>query len=127
MIILDTIAVLRYLLRDDVEKAVHVRNTMEQETCLIPVEVIAEAVYVLAKTYSIERMLIQKKLLGVLWNENVETPNQGVVEMALRLFGETNFDFVDCLMIGYAHIEGHQIFTFDGPLKKYLSRLTQEQ
>ena len=124
MIILDTNAVLRYLLRDDVEKAVHVRSTMEQETCLIPVEVIAEAVYVLAKIYRIERTLIQEKLLGVLWNENVEAANQGVVEMALRLFGETKFDFVDCLMVGYAHIERHQVFTFDGKLKKYLSRST---
>jgi len=126
MIILDTNAVLRFLLRDDVEKAVHVRNTMDQETCLIPVEVVAEAIYVLAKIYGVERVLIQEKLLGVLWNENVETPNQGVVEMALCLFGETKFDFVDCLLIGYAHIEGHQIFSFDGKLKKYLSRLTQE-
>jgi len=39
---------------------------MEQETCLISVEVLAEAVYVLSKTYQIERPLIQKQLLGVL-------------------------------------------------------------
>jgi len=126
MTILDTNAVLRFLLRDDVEKAICVRNAMGQETCLIPIEVIAEAVYVLTKTYNVERTLVQEKILGVLWNENIEIPSQGVVEMALRLFGETKFDFVDCLMIGYAVVESHQIFTFDEKLKKYLSRSTQK-
>ena len=125
MTVLDTNAVLRFLLRDDEEKAVSVYNRMEQETCLIPIEVLAEAVYVLSKIYKIERTLIQEKLLGVLWNENVETPHRGVAETALRCFGETKFDFVDCLLIGYALIDGHRIFTFDEKLEKYLSRSTQ--
>jgi predicted nucleic-acid-binding protein len=121
MTVLDTNAVLRFLLRDDEDKAVRVHDIMEQETCLIPIEVLAEAVYVLAKTYCIERTLIQEKLLGFLWNENVETPCQGAVETALRYFGETKLDFVDCLMIGYAVAEGHRIFTFDKKLNKTLA------
>jgi predicted nucleic-acid-binding protein len=95
---------------------------MNQETCLIPVEVMAEAVYVLAKTYKVERALIQQMLSGILRNENVENPNQGVVETALRYFGDTKLDFVDCLMIGYYIIEGHQVFTFDQKLQKILSQ-----
>ena len=120
MVVLDTNAVLRFLLQDDAEKAICVRNTLERETCLFPTEVLAEAVYVLAKNYKIERMLIQQKLFDFLRNKNVEIPNQAVVETALRRFGKTKFDFVDCLMIGYAHIEGHQILTFDEKLKKHL-------
>ena len=126
MTVLDTNAILRFLLRDDVEKAVYVRNTMELETCLIPIEVIAEAVYVLVKTYSIERTLVRQKLLNFIWNENIEIPHQAVVETALHHFGETNFDFVDCLMIGYAHVEGHQVLTFDKKLKNALSLSTSE-
>ena len=120
MVVLDANAVLYFLLQDDANKAAYVRDAMEQETCLIPIEVLAEVVYVLVKTYKIERTLIQEKLLGVLWNENVETPSQAVVETALRYFGETKLDFVDCLMVGYAAVEGHRIFTFDKELKKYL-------
>ena len=122
MVVLDANAVLYFLLQDDANKATDVRDTMEQETCLIPIEVLAEIVYVLAKTYKIDRALIQEKLLGVLWNENVETPSQSVVETALRYFGETKLDFVDCLMVGYATVEGHRVFTFDKELKKYLTR-----
>ena len=43
---------------------------------------------------------------------------------ALRYFGETRFDFVDCLMIGYATIEGRQVFTLDKKLKKHIERIT---
>jgi predicted nucleic-acid-binding protein len=120
MIVLDTNAVLRFLLRDDEQKAVYVRDTMDRETCLVPVEVLAEVVYVLVKFYGIERTLIRQKLSGFLRNENVEMPNLDVVETALRYFGETKLDFVDCLMIGYAIAEGHRIFTFDKQLQKYL-------
>ena len=126
MVVLDTNAVLRFLLRDDEEKAVYVRDIMQQETCMIPVEVFAEAAYVLAKIYNVDRTLIQQKLFGVLRNENVETPNQGVVETALRYFGETILDFVDCLMIGYAVVEGHQILTFDKKLQKLLPQSTYQ-
>jgi len=126
MIVLDTNAVLRFLLCDNVEKATFVRDTMEQEVCLVPTEVLAEAVYVLAKSYEIERPVIQQTLLDFLQDENVETPDLGVIETALRYFGETKFDFVDCLMIGYAVIEGHRILTFDKKLNKVLSSLTGE-
>ena len=96
---------------------------MEREFCSIPVEVLAEVVYVLAKTYKIERTVIQKMLHDFLQNENVGTLKQPVVETALRYFGETKLDFVDCLLVGYAFIDGHRIFTFDTELTKHLSRL----
>jgi predicted nucleic-acid-binding protein len=126
MVMLDTNAVLRFLLRDDVKKADAVLNTMKQETCLVPCEVFAEIAYVLAKVYKIERIEISQRVLEFISKENVEIPHKIVVETALRYFGETKFDFVDCLMIGYAIIEGHQILTFDSKLKKILSSLTEK-
>ena len=126
MVVLDTNAVLRFLLYDDAEKADYVKETMSRETCMIPVEALAEAVYVMSKTYKIERSVIQKTLLGFMRNENVETPSQSVVETALRYFGETKLDFVDCLMVGYAIIEGHRIVTFDKELKKYCNETSDK-
>jgi len=120
MAVLDTNAILRFLLRDDVEKAAYVRDMMQQGTCLVPVEVLAEVVYVLTKFYKIERTEVQNTLLDFLQNENVEMPSQSVAEVALHYFGETKLDFVDCLLIGYALIDGHQIITFDKELKKIL-------
>jgi len=120
MTILDANAILRFLLRDIVGQAIRVRDIMDQETCFIPVEVLAEVVYVLYKTYDIERSLVQQKLFDFLKNENVLTTNNEVVETALHYFVETKLDFVDCLMIGYAVDAGHQVFTFDKDLQKHL-------
>ena len=125
MKILDTNAILRFLLRDDVERATSVRDAMEQETCFVPVEVLAEVVYVLSKTYKVERLLIQQKLSGFIRDENVQMLSQIVVETALHYFGDTKLDFVDCLLIGYALIDGHQVFTFDKELQKHLPAPTQ--
>lgn len=122
MSVLDTNAVLRFLLRDNEEIAVFVRDRMKKETCLLPVEVVAEAVYVLAKVYKIERDRVCRSLSDFINKENIDVTSHEIMETALRIYGETTFDFVDCLMVGYARIEGHRIITFDKKLEKYLQQ-----
>ena len=121
MIVLDTNTILRCILQDDVESAALVRDCMSRNKCMIPPEVVAEIVFVLLKMYHLDRKVIANSVLTILEHENVRVPYKAVVEMALHHFGETNFDFVDCLMIGYANVEGHQILTFDKKLKNMLS------
>jgi len=121
MIVLDTNTILRCILQDDAKSAALVWDCMARHECLIPPEVVAEIVFVLLKMYRIDRKEIENSVLKILRHKNVRVPYRAVVEMALHHFGETNFDFVDCLMIGYANIEGHQILTFDKKLKNMLS------
>ena len=121
MIILDTNTILRCILRDDVEAAALVNERMSLHECLIPIEVVAEVIYVLFKVYRLERKGIAHSVSTILEHENVRVPHKEVVETALHYFGKTKFDFVDCLMIGYAFAEGHQIVTFDKALNKILS------
>ena len=120
MIVLDTNTILRSILQDNKEAALLVEDCVSRHECLIPPEVVAEIVYVLLKIYRLDRKTIVNSVTAILSHENVRVPYQAVVETALRHFGKTRFDFVDCLMIGYSHIEGHQIFTFDQKLKNYL-------
>ncbi|MCL2711156.1 MAG: PIN domain-containing protein [Planctomycetaceae bacterium] len=124
MTILDTNTVLRCILQDNEEAAVLVDERMSRDVCVIPPEVVAEIVYVLLKIYRLDRSDIVRSVSTILRHQNVRVPHRKVVEAALHYFGKTKFDFVDCLMIGYAVIEGHQIFTFDNELKKYLSQST---
>ena len=93
---------------------------------MLPIEVLAEIVYVLLKVYSFDRATIIFSVSTMMKHKNVRIPHKRVVKMGLRYFGETKLDFVDCLMIGYAVVEGHQIFTFDNKLKKILSSSTEE-
>ena len=121
MIVLDTNTILRCILQDNAESAALVQDCMSRNECMVPPEVVAEIVFVLLKTYHLDRKVIVNSVLTILEHENVRVPYKAVVETALLHFGKTKFDFVDCLMIGYAHVEGYQILTFDQKLEKYLS------
>ena len=120
MILFDTNALLRFLLQDDEEKALFVREKMLLHAFLIPVEVVAEMVYVLSKVYQVDRQRIAKELYRLLNAPNAVAQNQKAVEFALEIFAETKLDFVDCIMIGYAKSENVQIITFAKKLKKQL-------
>jgi len=126
MVFLDTNTVLRCILQDDQGAAALVDAQMARDECLILPEVVAEIVYVLLKIYHLDRKEITRSVSTLLRHKNVRVPYKRVVETALRHFGETKFDFVDCLMIGYSLVEGHQVFTFDKKLAKKLSLLQPE-
>jgi predicted nucleic-acid-binding protein len=126
MVVLDTNTILRCILQDDREAALLVNEQMAREKCLILPEVIAEVVYDLLKTYRLDRKAIVQSISVMLGHKNAQVPHKTVIETALRRFDETKLDFVDCLMVGYAVIKGHRIFTFDKELKKYLPQVTQK-
>jgi predicted nucleic-acid-binding protein len=100
---------------DAVEKEIALNN------CLLPVEVIAEMVYVLSKVYKIERNTIAKTIEGIMDIDHIWVYYPNVVSSAISAYASTKLDFIDCLLIGYAKSEDHTIFTFDKELKKQLS------
>ena len=123
MTILDTNTILRCILQDNEDTATLVDKQMASEECLVFPEVVAEIVFVLFKVYRLDRKEIAHSVSVILRHKNIRVPHKAVVETALRYFGETKLDFVDCLLVGYALIDGHRIFTFDTELTKHLSRL----
>jgi predicted nucleic-acid-binding protein len=122
MIIFDTNVILRYILQDNQEMA----NAFEAElksnlgNCMIPVEVVAEMVYVLSKIYKIDRPAIAKTIEGIAKINANLLFNRDVVLHALHVYSTSKLDFVDCLLIGYAKIKNYSVFTFDNDLKKRL-------
>lgn len=122
MVVLDTNAVLRFILQDIEEMADQVEEQIKSNPCLVPMEVVAEVVYVLNKTYQIPRNSIQEAVLVFLSNDGVYAAQYSIVVKALEVFASTKFDFVDCAMAGYL-LHGHDIFTFDKKLKRYLHGL----
>ena len=61
-IILDTNAVLRFITGDNPEKSQKVSELIENNRCIVPIEVIAEAVFNLEKLYLHPRQLIAEKI-----------------------------------------------------------------
>ena len=122
MIVFDTNALLRCYLQDNKEIADSVQERMNRELFIIPTVVIAEIVYVLLKVYRVDRPTIEAALNALIRHENAHVFRRPVIQEALDVFCETKFDFVDCLMIGYAKVEGRRIVTYDKDLQKYLAR-----
>jgi predicted nucleic-acid-binding protein len=99
-----------------------VEEKLALNNCLLPVEVIAEMVYVLSKVYKIERDVIAQTIERIMEIDHVWVNHSNAVSCAIKTYASTKLDFVDCLLVGYAKSENHIIYTFDKELKKYLSR-----
>lgn len=120
MPIADANIILRYVLDDHPELSRQATEIVENNSVTLPIEVACEVVFVLQKVYQIERGTIQK-VLGELIKEGwVSLPKPELLLKALDCYGETRFDFVDCLLWAYHEVDGESIFTFDRKLEKYI-------
>ena len=46
--------------------------------------------------------------------------NSKALNNALETFGDSSFDFVDCLLYEYSKQAGYRVFTFDKDLIKFI-------
>ncbi len=123
MVLFDTNALLRYVLQDNKEMADSVEQQLSDNVCYIPVEVIAECVYVLSKVYNVEREIVAQTLTGIAGLNNIRVSKDEVVQYALGLFSSSMLDFVDCLLVGYTKEKRYSVFTFDKKLQKQLDKI----
>jgi len=119
-VILDTNAVLRFITGDNFEKFQKVADLIDTSDCIVPIEVIAEAVYNLEKFYKHPRQLIAAEIKDfILIKENLVF-EENVVRYGCNTFVSTNLDFIDCILVAYANVKGNSVFTFDDLLSKQL-------
>jgi predicted nucleic-acid-binding protein len=119
-IILDANAVIRFILDDDKEKSIIVANILNENECTVPLEVIAETVYVLTKIYNHSRQAAADRIKEFVDIKEGLVTEGPLIHYGLNLYAAASLDFVDCLLDGYAKINGYRVFTFDEKLKKQL-------
>jgi len=117
MPLIDANVILRYLLNDHVPMSIKAKETVEQGACTT-IEVLAEVVYVLSGVYHAQRQEIRDWLMYLL--DEITIANKLATIYALEQYGETSFDFIDCVLLGYNHILGQRIYTFDKALCRLL-------
>jgi predicted nucleic acid-binding protein len=122
-ILVDTNTILRYLLKDvphlyeRAEELFGKVRTGEQRV-EINEGVLAEVVYVLLKFYRVPKKEAVETLSAFLLYKGVAVRSKAEYVQALRLFGNTNLDFVDCLLAARAKARKLDLFTFDKELLK---------
>jgi len=119
-VIIDTNVVLRFLLNDDKEQSELASQIISDANCIVPVEVITEAVFVLDKVYFFDREAICEEIKDFAKIKKSMLLERDVVCYACDVYASSTLDFVDCLIDGYAKIKGYNAFTFDKKLRKSL-------
>ena len=120
MVVLDANVILRYLLNDNEAMAKEAESIIKTEVTMVPIEVIAEVVYVLKGVYSVDRVKIRDALMEFL--SEVTVAEKEVIQIGLEAYVENNLDFVDCILYAYSCVKKSDIKTFDKKLNKLLSR-----
>jgi predicted nucleic-acid-binding protein len=118
MTLIDTNVILRYLLNDIPEQADKAESVIKTGAFTLP-EIVAEVVYVLVKLYKIPRDSINKIILPLF--DEIEIQNKEVILEAADLFSETSLDFVDCILVARNKILNEHIFSFDKKLNNKLN------
>ncbi len=117
-VLIDTNVLLRYLLDDDESMALIAEHIIDGGAWTTP-EVLAEITYVLDSVYGLPRQDIHAALCIVA--NQVELRPQEISLEAIREYGETKLDLVDCMMISYAKAGSTRVFSFDKRINRRLS------
>ncbi|MCH9739413.1 MAG: PIN domain-containing protein [Epsilonproteobacteria bacterium] len=117
MILLDANYILRYLLKDHEEMFSIAKETINNHSCMVLNEVVAEVVYVLEKVYKVSKSDLVNAISSFLSQSNISmTAQKSNVLLALQYYEKKNIDFVD----GYlcALKDTYEVKTFDKKLLK---------
>jgi predicted nucleic-acid-binding protein len=124
-VMLDTNAVLRFIVDDDKEKSNKVSDLITTADCIVSIEVIAETVYNLEKYYGHLRQFIAEEIKDFIRIKENLVFEENVIHYGCNIYASTRLDFIDCLLVGYANVKDSQIFTFDADLKEKLGHKAQ--
>ena len=123
--IADTNILVRYLTGDDQEAAIKATAIIKNGVEVLP-ETIPEALYVLtSKTlYAIPRLAATEAMLTLL--DDITIEKKETIRQALKIYGETKLDYVDCLYLAVARLTGEKVLTLDKKLARQLQKLNEE-
>lgn len=123
MRIADANAILRFLLKDNQEQFAEAEKIFDSnEDIFVPVEIIAETVYVLQKVYSVSREEIKIQLIELISYPNIILDEPDVVTIALKVYADSNLDYADCVVFSHSQSKGGDIFSFDKSLLSFFKK-----
>ncbi len=90
---------------------------------MIPLEILAETVFVLNRVYDTDRNEISKNLVNFIEQKNIIVTNEEFVKYSLSKYRHSNLHIIDCFICAYKKYNDQEVFTFDKKLKKHLSNI----
>lgn len=126
-IVIDTNALLRFLLKDVPTQTVKVRNVLKKAKegkteLLIPQIVIFEVVFALTKYYRFDKEKVIEGIESILGGTYFIVEDHALFAQTVERYKIHSLSFVDCFLASYAKQKGIAIFTFDKDLKKVVRK-----
>ena len=108
--LIDSNIFLRVIIRDEErtwQNCVEVLSAVEQNhiAAYFPMVVVAEVQYVLKSFYGFEKPAIIKALSGIVAMKHMRTVDDLSFSFAVKLFGDYNVKFVDCLLASSKRVQ----------------------
>lgn len=118
---------IRFVTGDDAMKQAAARRLFDQaergEIRLVsPATTIADCVYVLtsSRLYRLPRAAVAARLLSLLEITEIQIPERDEVIKALELFGTTNLDFGDAMIVAAMEASGDRVvFSYDRDFDRF--------
>ena len=117
MVLLDTNAVLRFILRDVSKQHKEIVKFISTNPSAVRLEVLIEAIFVLEKYYKKSREEIAHIIFILGKTENIFIQYPRVVAKAMMYFIDNELDIVDCILCAFNAVMGYEVFTFDKEMK----------
>jgi predicted nucleic-acid-binding protein len=124
--LLDTNALLRYILNDNKQQASVIEKLFlqaEERFCFIRLSagVFIEAVFILTKMYRYSKEQVSKTLLEYVKNPILDVGDREILHEAIELYPIKTVSFIDLLLAAEANQTGKTLVTFDKKLKQVSS------
>jgi predicted nucleic-acid-binding protein len=112
---IDTNVLIRHLIGEPIDQAEQATRTLSSRaTLLLSDIVIAEAIYVLQKVYSVDRPTISDVMKSLIAFPSIQVVDEPTVLRALEVFVNHRLHFVDAYLVASAESTGvNKVVSFD--------------
>ncbi len=122
-LVVDTNALLRFLLNDIPSQVIQVQQKIEQAklgkySLVVPQIVVFEIAFALTKAYGFPKIDVAKNLKKIITSSYLQVDQDDIFTEALDIYRDKNLSLPDCFIKIYAKRINAQIFTFDKNLEK---------
>lgn len=126
-IIIDTNAILRFILKDVSTQHIEIYELIKKAKnkklrIIIPEIVVFETYFTLKSYYEYEKEALLKVLESLLSSDYLKVENKKIFMEAIKIYKTSNLEFVDCFLVSNSKALDMDLFTFDRNLKKYLTK-----
>jgi len=123
---LDSNIILRLILNDVPDQAARAGSFVGRSSCYVTDVVVAECVFVLEKTYKLDRVFIKNSMRSF-FKINTVNFRETLITEAFDLYAsQRTLSFADCYSLAEANLKGTKLITFDRAILKKCGQTAKE-